>query len=328
MQGVLAVLVLAVSVSVAMSQQCPRNGQLCPTRMEDFHTLTITTDDTNRYVTSTGCPPYPNPNWSNPNSACVRNTTYTIPMRPKFSPTPVPVGEELSRFDNILYLKEYPAPIFGAIGVLLNGVVVYGRGSPCGFGSRCPDDGTGAPSIYVDAVDSEGRTIDQCGGHPQMMGEYHIHSGATFLNNTGREMCRLPVDTPGNHSVLLGWMFDGFPMYGQYSQEGELPTALDECHGHTHEIDGVVTYHYHMPLSYPHIIGCFKGCPVASNNQRQLGGLASQYCANGGLDSDPKPLYEGPGGPSEAEGTSTAYGTVASVLAVVLTALLSFILLH
>jgi len=87
-------------------------------------------------------------------------------------------------------------------------------------------------------------------------------------------------------------MFDGFPIYGQYSQDGNLPTTVDECHGHTHEIDGVMTYHYHIPLSYPHIIGCFKGCPVASNNQRQLGRLANQYCPTGGLETDPDPVFE------------------------------------
>ena len=274
------------------SQSCQPNSEICPTRMEDYHEPTVTTDDVNRYVTSTGCPPYPNPNWMNPNSACTKNTTYTIPLRPRFSAEPVPVGVELSRFDNILYLMDDPAPILGAIGVLVNGVVVFGRGSPCGAGSQCPGQGTEAPSSFVDAVDSEGRTIDQCGGHPQMTGEYHIHSAVTFMNSSGRQMCRLPVDTPGEHSILLGWMFDGFPMYGQYSQNGVLPTMLDDCHGHTHEIDGVMTYHYHMPLSYPHIIGCFKGCPVASNNRRQLRPLVNQYCANGGLEDDPNPVFE------------------------------------
>ena len=101
--------------------------------------------------------------------------------------------------------------------------MVYGRGSPCGFGSDCPSNGTGASSEYVDAVDSEGQTINQCRGHPQGQGQYHIHSGATFMDSIGRQMCDL---------LLLEWMFDGFPMYGQYFQGGQLPTALDECHGH------------------------------------------------------------------------------------------------
>lgn len=35
-------------------------------------------------------------------------------------------------------------------------------------------------------------------------------------------------------------------------------------------LDGEMTYHYHLPSSFPWIIGCFKGCPEISNNPRQL----------------------------------------------------------
>ena len=306
------------------------NG-VCPTTAP-YHEPTITTDNTNRYVAATGCPPYDNPNWNNPGNACVIEETYTLPLRPKFAPTPIPIGEELESFDDIIYLKEDPAPIFGAIGILINGVVVYGRGSPCGFGSDCPSDGTGAPSEYVDAVDSEGQTIDQCGGHPQNQGQYHIHSGATFMDSIGRQMCDLPVDTDeGEHSVLLGWMFDGFPMYGQYSQGGQLPMALDECHGHTHDIDGVMTYHYHMPLSYPHIIGCFKGCPETSNNAQEFSNRVSQYgCSDGGLDSDPDPVYEVYNA-NTTDSTTPSSGAAVAISAILLTVMVwmaGFIMLN
>ena len=92
---------------------------------------------------------------------------------------------------------------------------------------------------------SEGDTIDYCGGHPTPIDlEYHVHSGATFTaSNAGRERCGLPIDTAGQHSTRLGWMYDGFGIYGRYSLNGEVPTDLDRCSGHTHEIDGVMTYH-------------------------------------------------------------------------------------
>ena len=32
---------------------------------------------------------------------------------------------------------------------------------------------------------------------------------------------------------------------------GIVPTDLDECGGHTHEIDGEMTYHYHLPDHFP-----------------------------------------------------------------------------
>ena len=43
-------------------------------------------------------------------------------------------------------------------------------------------------------------------------------------------------------------------------------TTLDECHGHTHEIewDGelVKRYHYHATAEYPYTVGCYRGTPV------------------------------------------------------------------
>lgn len=112
----------------------------------------------------------------------------------------------------------------------------------------------------------------------RLVGGYHIH---TFHSNN-RSICGddqyLPQDTPGQHSEHLGWMFDGFPIYGElgwvtwpmvcldclcigpYSQGGELPSVLDECNGHTHMVDGVLTYHYHFTGSYPWTIGKFSCC--------------------------------------------------------------------
>lgn len=186
-------------------------------------------------------------------------------------------------------------PVFGTIGVYDNGVFIFGVGALCGGMSPCPDQNAGAPSEYVDAVESEGPTFDGCDGHASPMGQYHIHSGVALMTDSQRTACGLPLDTPGEHSVRLGWMFDGFGMYGRYSQGGRVPTDLDECSGHTHEIDGVMTYHYHLPDGYPWTIGCYKGCPNVMNNPRQL-----SYANNGsygcpqGLADDPNPLIEPP----------------------------------
>ena len=180
----------------------------------------------------------------------------------------IPVGEKLTVFENITYLKEDPAPLFGALGVLTNGVNIFGVGSPCGYSSKCPDQG--APSKYVDAVESEGHTVDYCGGHPAPTLQYHIHSGVGITTNSGRQACGLAVDTPGEHSALLGWLFDGIGLYGRYSEGGKLPTDLDSCGGHTHLIDGKETYHYHIPDAFPWTIGCFAGYPEVSNNPREL----------------------------------------------------------
>ena len=189
-------------------------------------------------------------------------------MNPRVAKLHIPVGEKQEVFENITYLKEDPKPILGVMGVLKNGVNIFGVGSPCGFSSKCPEDG--GPTIYVDAVEAEGHTVDFCGGHPAPTNQYHVHSGTKITTSSARQTCQLPVDTPGKHSELLGWMFDGFGLYGPYTDGGKIPTDWDECGGHTHEINGVSVYHYHLPSKFPWTIGCFKGCPVVSNSPREL----------------------------------------------------------
>ena len=171
-----------------------------------YMTATITTDDTFRYVRTDTCPVYSS-EWTNPNEACMLETTYRIPLVPTAPRMSVPVGQVHSVYQNITYLQEDPAPILGPIGVMVSGVNIYGVGSPCGFSSVCPNEG--APTNYVDAIESEGRTIDACGGHASPFNDYHVHSGQGIMNATGRQACGLPVDVEGEHSELLGWMLDG-----------------------------------------------------------------------------------------------------------------------
>ena len=171
-------------------------------------------------------------------------------------------------YDSITYLKEDPKPILGAMGVLTNGVNIFGVGSPCGYSSKCPSDG--GPSMWVDAVESEGHTVDFCGGHAAPTHQYHIHSGIGMVSNDQRAACELSIDVKGEHSELLGWMFDGYGLYGKYSLNGTLPNDLDSCGGHTHIIRDVEQYHYHIPDAFPWTIGCYHGCPEVTNNPREL----------------------------------------------------------
>ena len=300
---------------------CTNN--ICP--MEGpFYNVTITTDENFHYISTTQCPPYDNPMWQNPNSACRVEVTYKIPLRPT-RPTiadSIPVGEALESYNNILYLKEDPRPIFGSLGVLLNGVNIFGVGSPCGFGSPCPEDDSQAPSMYVDAVESEGHTTDQCAGHSSPTGEYHVHSNLGFNDTTGRQVCQLPVDTPGEHSQLLGWMFDGYGIYGQLSENGEVPTDLDECGGHTHDMDGVAVYHYHFPYpsQFPWVIGCFKGCPEVSNNQREFSSVSQYGCTSDTTNNGTGNTNTGGG--NGAAGTSSEHFKIFIILLLCVYALL------
>lgn len=267
-QALLILLLSYTTTTLAQKPTCQSKALTrCPATAP-FYNPDISTDASFRIVETTQCPPYNNPGWTNPAEACIFKMEYKLPLTPKMAKQPIPVGEKLTVFENITYLKEDPAPILGALGVFTNGVNIYGVGSPCGYSSKCPDQG--APSKWVDAVESEGHTVDTCGGHAAPSLHYHIHSGIGLTNNNGRKACNFTEDTPDHHSALLGWLFDGYGLYGRYSDGGKLPTDLDSCGGHTHSIDGADIYHYHMPDAYPWTIGCYTGCPEVSNNPREL----------------------------------------------------------
>lgn len=132
----------------------------------------------------------------------------------------------------------------GAIGVLLNGARLFNA-----------DDGA-----HRDAVAWE--IQDACQGHPQKDGQYHHHSVSSCLSQT---------DRPTQHSPLVGYIADGFGIYGNQGENGVALTNadLDSCHGHTHTITlngkSVVQYHYHQTKEFPYTVGCFKGTPASIN---------------------------------------------------------------
>jgi hypothetical protein len=129
----------------------------------------------------------------------------------------------------------------GQIGVATNGVAIF--------------DGLDAGDR--DAVAHE--VQDRCGGHPQQQGTYHYHAIPTCLTKGGSTHA---------HSKLVGYAFDGFPIYGPRGDGGRILTNadLDACHGRvgTVTLNGrrVRTYHYVATLEYPYTIGCFRGTPV------------------------------------------------------------------
>jgi hypothetical protein len=128
-----------------------------------------------------------------------------------------------------------PACVGGEVGFLLSGVILN---SPVDAGGR-------------DAVAWEAQ--DHCSGHPNQSG-YHYHSVSPCVPDEGT-----------GHSPLVGYALDGFGIYGHRGEDGEALTNadLDECHGHTHEVewDGetVAMYHYHATWEYPYAVGCFRG---------------------------------------------------------------------
>ena len=81
------------------------------------------------------------------------------------------------------------------------------------------------------------------------------------------------TDVANQHSPLLGYIADGFGIYGNQGENGVpmVNADLDECHDHTHAItvNGVSVvqyqYHAHQTREFARAVGCFKGKPAVIN---------------------------------------------------------------
>jgi hypothetical protein len=126
----------------------------------------------------------------------------------------------------------------GMVAVARNGVAIF---------HALDLDGRDAPAYEIQ---------DACNGHPEITGQYHYHDHSACLRDAA---------PAAEHSELLGYAIDGFGLYGLRGEGGTtlVTNDLDDCHGHTHEIDwdGVPRslYHYHMTPDYPYTLGCLRG---------------------------------------------------------------------
>ncbi len=139
---------------------------------------------------------------------------------------------------------------FGTIGLALNGVSFFNE-------QAAPGD---------DIVD-ELFTFDQCSGHPQNTGIYHYHvDPVCLIRDLGGEVEERSVnmagevyewleDTGANGNLLLGFLMDGFPVYGPIGDqevdcEGNAVdvNSIDEYNGHSHcnPDFSEPMYHYHV----------------------------------------------------------------------------------
>ena len=157
----------------------------------------------------------------------------------EIDPNPgVPMSVSFS-FSYPVYPLEETTPTcvsLGSIGVTKNGVVIFHASDARG----------------EDAVARE--VVDEFGGHPAMS-TYHYH----FIPE------RLDTELLSDgHSGIVGYINDGFPIYGYKGGSGvEMSNDdLDLCHGHKH---GTLGYHYHATIEYPYTIGCYVGTPISGS---------------------------------------------------------------
>jgi hypothetical protein len=140
----------------------------------------------------------------------------------------------------------------GPIGMALNGVVFF---------NPFEQGGMNAVEGYSEVW------LDSCCGHPQQHGVYHYHKYPSCVKS--------PFPDDGKqHSPVIGFAWDGYPIYGPYEEDGVMARdlkgsrALDVCNGHDDKVRG---YHYHVtPGRFPYVIGGYAGV-VEPSNSRGLG---------------------------------------------------------
>ena len=175
---------------------------------------------------------------TSPGPPRAQDLTYEIPAEPTVADTTTDV------------------PMLGSLGVTLAGIPIYG-----------PTEGTGGDVGSIDGI------LMECGGHNGPTG-FHLHLVGTSETND----CDFTADEIASGPQLLGYAFDGYPIYTgneQYTSSWQLTDEslfatdtwaahtyvegsgdLDECNGLT-DADG--NYAYYTTDSFPYVVGCFVG---------------------------------------------------------------------
>ncbi|HCP48405.1 MAG TPA: hypothetical protein DIU15_20375, partial [Deltaproteobacteria bacterium] len=170
-------------------------------------------------------------------------------------------------------------PLLGDAGVAVNGLPFYG-----------PNEGA-FPDPYGDPIFNQ--LADDCQGHTAGQGDYHFHALLVECLSSGA--------LAGEPSPLLGYAFDGFPIYGPMGclneccsevvemksswvqvgdpetyawdayefQERDDPQYLDQCNGRIGP-DG--SYRYHATADFPYIVACYRGTPTDGSGVNGAGG--------------------------------------------------------
>ena len=269
----------------------------------------FTIDSGNITISTNGLP---NHDFHSGPGCCASSQTasYTIPLEPTDDPDCNP---EFSTANCTM------APERGAIAFAVNGVAIYG-----------PEDGPGGDAVAgQEGAYEEDRQqvwLGLCHGHSGPGGEYHYHADSNCMhwhmeeNQTWMDYSIDSSRTVTEHSPIIGFAFDGYPIYGFVGldengsvkemkssyrlKEGENGYNgiddyeyiqgmgdLDSCNGQfgpTPEYSNG-TYHYHTTwengeggIGFPYFINCYGGELSSSGD----GGGDGDPCAGGPPDGD------------------------------------------
>lgn len=128
--------------------------------------------------------------WLNPGAAIGQGFTWVFPRNPAPAANPVEV------------------PTVFTTGILISGVSIFGNGDATSYDASSGSNSNQGDGLWnVDAWYGEGFTLDALyGAHVQQQGVYHSHATPTALY----------TDPSTSHSPLVGFCFDGYPVYGPF----------------------------------------------------------------------------------------------------------------
>ncbi len=170
----------------------------------------------------------------NPSYIQEMGRTYRLPLEPVVNPNAVAMDASD---------RNHALPM-GPIGIAVNGVVFFN-----------PFDATMQDATNI---------MDYCCGHPNPMNQYHYHKYPICVNTPF-------VDKGDAPSQVIGFAFDGLPIYGPYQEAGVMAkdsttnplNAFNACD------DAVRGWHYHVtPGKFPYLIGGYFAKAEPSNFQR------------------------------------------------------------
>lgn len=197
-----------------------------------YGATSITSDGTYVYIKTSGTPDHKSVYYATANSLYESFSGTTFGGN-TFNKNPNSIGAQNYTFkipQNPQPAASHAATPLGPIGVSLNGVAFFNQYA-----------GPNQP------LTNEVVSFDQWWGHPSPTSEYHYHVEPKYLTTV-----------KAAKSALLGFLLDGFPVYGPEEGGATVTNAmLDSYHGHssaTTEYPAGI-YHYHITNADPYING-------------------------------------------------------------------------
>ncbi len=170
----------------------------------------------------------------NPSYIQEMSRTYRLPLEPVLNSDAIAMDDS----------DRNQALPMGPIGIAVNGVVFFN-----------PFDATMRDASNI---------MDYCCGHPNPQNQYHYHKYPICVNTPF-------VDKGDAPSQVIGFAFDGLPIYGPYQEAGVMAkdsttnplNAFNACY------DSVRGWHYHVtPGKFPYLIGGYFAKAEPSNLAR------------------------------------------------------------